>query len=107
MRYRAGLLALTLCFALAPAAIGAEFRVSQKNKAFSASELTVRAGDAVTFVNDDAVTHNVHSSTKGAEFDLRIQAAGQSDRVRFETPTEVDVQCGIHPKMKMRIHVGC
>ena len=47
-----------------------DFTVRQKDRAFSVRQLTVKVGDQVTFVNDDAVGHNVVSETKGLEFDF-------------------------------------
>ena len=82
----------------------ADFTVCQKDRAFSVRQLTVKVGDQVTFVNDDAVSHNVVSEAKGLEFDF-VQRPGRSDTVRLAQPGVVEVSCAIHPAMKLRILV--
>ena len=57
------------------------------------------------FQNDDDVTHNVFSTSKGNEFDIRVQRPGGSTSVTFLQEGTVEVQCAIHPKMKMLITV--
>jgi plastocyanin len=79
--------------------------VVQKDREFSQNTLTIKAGDSVTFKNEDAVTHNVFSNTPGLEFDIRRQAPGGSSTVPFAKEGEVEVRCSIHPKMKLMISV--
>jgi plastocyanin len=43
-------------------AAATERSISQKGKVFSETELTVKKGDSLLFVNDDTVNHNVPSS---------------------------------------------
>ena len=85
-------------------AAAADFTVRQKNRTFSVRQLTVKAGDQVTFVNDDAVSHNVVSEAKGLEFDF-VQRPGRADTVRLAQPGVAEVSCAIHPAMKLRILV--
>ena len=85
-------------------AAAADFTVRQKDRAFSVRQLTVKVGDQVTFVNDDAVSHNVVSETKGLEFDF-VQRPGRSDTVRLAQPGVAEVSCAIHPVMKLLIQV--
>ena len=84
---------------------GEEHVVSQKNKAFVPSELEIRAGDTVVFVNEDAFRHNVYSETPGHEFGIAKQKPGDSDSVVFDTPGEVEIRCVIHPQMELTIRV--
>ena len=79
--------------------------IVQKDKAFAQSSVTIKAGDRLVFTNADPITHNVYSVTKGHEFELRSQAPGQSDVVPFPRPGSLDVQCAIHPKMKLQVTV--
>ena len=89
----------------ASAATGVDTKIVQKNKAFSTSALTIKAGDTLTFVNDDQVTHNVYSVTPGLAFDLRTQLPGHADTVRFQRAGVVDVACAIHPRMSLTLTV--
>jgi plastocyanin len=79
--------------------------VKQKDRAFSLKELKIRAGDEVVFVNEDAVTHNIYSLSKGNEFEVKTQPPGQSDKIRFSRTGTAEVLCAIHPKMKLLVHI--
>jgi plastocyanin len=83
----------------------AEYRVGQKDKAFSVSALTVKSGDSIVFENDDQITHNVYSAAKGSEFNLRAQAPGAKASVTFTSLGAVEVRCAFHPKMKLVVTV--
>ncbi len=83
-----------------------EHLVSQKNKAFSASRLKVKVGDTVTFRNDDAFFHNVFSLSDAQPFDLGSYPQGQSKKVTFRKEGIVDVECAIHPEMKLTVEVA-
>jgi len=89
-----------------PGAQAGDTRVFQKDKTFSQPSLQIRAGDTVTFVNADSVTHNVYSVTKGCEFELQTQTPGNSTAVPFPRPCTAQVQCAIHPKMKLTVDVA-
>ena len=80
--------------------------VSQKNKTFSEAKLTVRAGDAVVFRNDDAVPHNVFSGSAGFAFNLKTQAPGTESQTTFEKAGTVEVRCAFHPAMKLTVTVA-
>jgi plastocyanin len=43
-------------------AFAAEKTVTQKGKVFSETEIAIKVGDTITFVNDDNVFHNVLST---------------------------------------------
>lgn len=86
-------------------ATAAEHVVDQKDRAFSQTEITIKAGDKITFKNSDDVTHNVFSMTPGMEFDLRRQAPGASSTVPFDKAGVSEVRCSIHPKMKLIVTV--
>jgi plastocyanin len=79
--------------------------ISQKDKVFHPDLLLVKKGDSVLFRNDDPVTHNVFSRTKGSLFNLKMQQPGQEDVVTLQEPGEVTVRCAIHPSMKLTIQV--
>ena len=84
---------------------GSEHVVLQKNIAFSQKVLKVKAGDSIRFTNDDPVPHNVISISPSNPFDLGVFKKGESKSVVLAKPGPVDVECSIHPAMKMRIDV--
>ena len=79
--------------------------VYQEDKKFSDPEVTIKAGQSVIFANKDPITHNVYSKTPGMSFDLKTQKPGESSEVKFDHAGESEVQCAIHPQMKMKIKV--
>ena len=98
-------LTLGVLLIAASGAGAADVTVIQKNRAFSVQRLAVKVGDQVTFVNQDGVNHNVYSETKGLAFDF-AQPPGRSDTVRFSRPGVAQVQCAIHPVMKLEVQVN-
>ena len=97
-----------LAFALALTSgqtFAAEHVVSQKGKAFSVKKLTVQAGDTVKFVNDDPFAHNVFSLSDVKSFDLGSYAQGLSKSVLMDKSGIVEVECAVHPDMKMAVEV--
>jgi plastocyanin len=86
-------------------ALAEDHLLSQKNRAFSTSEITVKVGDTITFVNQDEVVHNVFSVSPGLSFDIKRQAPGGQSTVKFEKPGVAEVRCSIHPKMKLIVNV--
>lgn len=77
----------------------------QRGRAFAPTELKIRAGDSVRFSNEDAFSHSVLSASETKSFDLGTLPKGAQRSVTFEQAGVVDVICGIHPNMKMRIVV--
>lgn len=79
--------------------------IFQENKKFAQEEVTIKAGQTVTFANKDPFTHNVFSSTPGMSFELKTQKPGESSDVKFSKAGEADVRCAIHPQMRMKVKV--
>jgi len=96
--------AVAVSATLVVAAHAAEIKIVQKDRAFSVKQVTVRVGDSVTFVNADAVNHNVFSEAAGAQFDL-VQPPGSTQTVKLIQPGRVEVQCAIHRAMRLEILV--
>lgn len=92
-------------FFVASLAQSAEHLVDQKDKAFSQKVLKIKVGDVVEFKNSDPVAHNIFSLSDVKEFDLGSYAQGQSKKVTFDKPGKIEVECSIHPSMKMEIEV--
>ncbi|MGV3571631.1 MAG: plastocyanin/azurin family copper-binding protein [Ramlibacter sp.] len=91
---------------LAGPALAGEHVVSQKGKAFQPGKLAVKQGDSVRFVNDDPFAHNVFSLSDTKSFDLGSYGQGLSKSVVLDKPGTVEVECAVHPDMKLTIEVA-
>lgn len=69
--------ALLCCVLLSMGAAAGGLTVSQRNKAFVPSQVSLHVGEYITFVNEDTITHSLYSETAGTEFEL-LQRPGQS-----------------------------
>jgi plastocyanin len=85
------------------AASAADVRVIQKGRRFSPTELTIKAGDSVTFTNDDEFIHQMYSE---GLFDSDEKKPGQTLTEAFPRSGTFEVRCHIHPKMKLVVHVN-
>jgi plastocyanin len=98
-----------LLFALLTArssvAFGTDLVVDQKDKQFSKKAIKIKVGDSVEFRNSDPFAHNIFSLSDTKSFDLGSYAQGQSKKVTFDKPGTVEVECAIHPNMRMVIEV--
>ena len=88
-----------------PRADAASLTVSQKDRAFAPATVTVKAGATLVFKNDDDVTHNSFSMSKGNEFNSKAQQPGETASVTFKAPGVVEIRCAFHPKMRMTVTV--
>ncbi len=96
----------TLIYSLcAQTALADEHEVGQKDKAFTASELTIKVGDTVNFKNLDPFFHNIFSLSDSATFDLGSYPKGEHKGYTFDEAGVVEVECAIHPDMLMTIKV--
>jgi|SRR4051812_13028535 plastocyanin len=84
----------------------AEHVLAQKGKAFSVKKLQVKVGDTVKFVNEDPFAHNVFSLSDAKSFDLGSFGQGGSKTITLDKPGTVEVECAVHPDMRMVIEVG-
>ena len=104
-RLAIGLIAGAFALSLAQSAVAAEIVVKQGNKKFEPNKVTLKVGDSIKFVNDDTITHNVHSRSPGHKFDLGGQKPGTSVTHKFTKAGKVKIRCAIHPKMKLTVTV--
>jgi plastocyanin len=86
-------------------AVAAERPITQKGRAFSEADVSIKKGDTLLFVNDDSVTHNIMSNSPGNEFNVGAMAPGVSTPVTFNDEGQIMVICAIHPRMKMTVNV--
>lgn len=92
--------------AVASVAYAADKTVGQKGKVFSMAEVEIKKGEAVVFLNDDAIAHNVLSTTPGSQFNLGLIQPGHSTPVTFKNAGDIRIICAIHPTMKMTVKVA-
>ena len=86
-------------------ALAEDFEVGQKNKQFTTETLKIKVGDSVKFTNQDPFFHNVFSLSELKTFDLGSYPKGKFRKVKFDEPGTVDVECAIHPNMRMVVEV--
>ncbi|MEB0136888.1 plastocyanin/azurin family copper-binding protein [Actimicrobium sp. CCC2.4] len=82
-----------------------DFTVTQKDKKFSQTKLEVKVGDVVNFKNEDPFAHNIFSLSDIKTFDLGSYPQGQSKSVAFDKPGTVEIECSVHPDMKLIVEV--
>lgn len=91
---------------LVPAYASTSHSVGQLKKAFSVSVLKAKVGDVVEFRNDDEFAHNVFSLSDTQEFDLGSYKKGDARSITLTKPGTIEVECAIHPEMRMKIEVS-
>lgn len=80
--------------------------IGQKDKQFSESQVTLRPGGKLRFVNDDAVAHNLFArDPSGASQPGVLQRPGEETELAFAAVGDHQVLCAIHPRMRMTVHV--
>lgn len=108
------LAAMALC--LASAAVSAamhatawatqEIVVSQKQRAFQPNDIALRRGDTLRIVNDDGeLLHHAFIRSERMNFDSGEQEPGSAVRVRFTSAGTFQVNCAIHPRMRLTVTV--
>ena len=87
----------------ATAANAADHIVTIKGFAFAPANLTIEAGDSVTFVNEDSAPHT--ATDKAGAFDTGRMSSGQQSTLTFGGAGTFDYFCEIHPNMTAQIIV--
>lgn len=83
-----------------------EIVISQKNKQFEPAHVTLEKGQPLIVANDDAgVVHHAYVESDTFNFDSGDQNPGGRTRIVFPTKGDFQVLCGIHPAMKLDVHV--
>jgi plastocyanin len=83
-----------------------QYMVSQKGREFNPGIVTVKRGEAVTIVNDDAdLRHHAYIDSDKFNFDSGDQEPGSKTSIAFPIAGTFEVLCAIHPKMKLVVHV--
>ena len=82
------------------------YSVEIKNLAFNPSTLTIKAGDTVTWTNEDSSRHSIKSDLyTGNELSSSSLSQSQSYSHMFSTPGTYRYHCGVHLTMKGTIVV--
>ena len=76
--------------------------IVQKDRAFHPTEVTINRGEALTFTNNDTYIHQIYAT---GLFDSEEKAPGENLTESFTQGGTFEVQCHIHPKMKLVVHV--
>jgi plastocyanin len=80
--------------------------VLEKGKRYAPTDLFLRRGDTITLVNDEANTvHHAFIEADRFAFDAGDQEPGHQATLVLKERGDFIIQCGIHPKMKLTIHV--
>lgn len=80
--------------------------ISQRGKRFGPEEVLLRTGEHITIVNDDAnFVHHAYVETEAFAFDSGDIEPGAKAVITFPTKGDFMVLCGIHPRMKLAVHV--
>ena len=89
---------------LAPVAAFADdaHTIVQQGRAFRPSEVTINHGESLTFTNNDEFIHQIFVS---GLFDSDEKSPGENLTESFTQSGTFEVQCHIHPKMKLLVHV--
>ena len=97
--------ALLVLLASATPALASNIDVSQKNKKFSVPSLKAKVGDTLVFRNDDPFFHNIFSLSDIQTFDLGSFPQGEMRKVELKKEGTVEIECAIHPDMKLTVQV--
>ncbi|MGQ0632244.1 MAG: cupredoxin domain-containing protein [Sporichthyaceae bacterium] len=79
-------------------ATSAGTEVPIKNNDFG-SVLTIKLGESITWLNNDAAPHTVTTTTAPVAFDSGVFEQGQRFTYKFTTPGTYDFYCAVHPEM--------
>ena len=80
--------------------------ISQKGKQFQPGMISLHPGERIVVVNDDAnFIHHAYVDAPDLTFDSGDQEPAARTAITFPKKGDFMVLCGIHPKMKLVVHV--
>jgi len=77
--------------------------VTIQNFAFSPATITIKAGEKVTWTNQDSIGHS--ATADNGSFDTGVLQQGQSGNVTFSKTGTFTYHCSVHPNMKATVIV--
>ena len=99
------LFAALFTLAAASPALGSDHLITQTGKTFSANAVNAKVGDTLSFRNDDPFVHNIFSLSDVQSFDLGTFAKGETRQIKLTKPGKVEIECAVHPEMKLVVEV--
>ncbi len=96
------LLAGSLVLLAAGPAQAKTYSVAVQNNAFSPKDITISAGDMVTWTNNDAILHDVDLDALGKSPEMH---KGETFTKTFDKAGTYSYDCDIHPFMKGTVNV--
>jgi plastocyanin len=78
--------------------------VTIKNMSFSPANLSIKAGDTVTWVNEDRAAHSAWESANNT-FDTGLLSTGQSAALTFASAGTINYRCRPHGNMRGTITI--
>ena len=110
VRYRApafSVLAFAALLVFATLAVAqSQLLISQKGRQFRPGTVTIKRGETVQIVNDDAdLRHHAYIDSDSLKYDSGDQEPGSKISIAFPVAGDFEVLCAIHPKMKLDVHV--
>jgi plastocyanin len=83
-----------------------QYSISQKGREFHPGEISIKRGDTIEIVNDDAdLLHHAYIDSPKFSFDSGDQQPGSKTDITFPVAGDFNVLCAIHPKMLLVVHV--
>ena len=80
--------------------------ISQKGKQFGPRDIALHTGEHITIVNDDgSFVHQAYVDTEEFAFDAGDIEPGGRAVITFPKEGDFTVLCGVHPRMKLAVHV--
>jgi plastocyanin len=80
--------------------------VIQKARQFGFQAVTLKAGGSIVLSNEEATAvHHAYIEADGVRRDFGDQAPGTRTTMVFSQRGNFLVLCGVHPKMKLAVHV--
>jgi len=79
--------------------------ISQHDRLFTPTHVSVRRGERLWLLNNDTRTHNVRVFDEKLDFDSGAQEPGETVEIAFPKTGSYLVFCGIHPKMELNVEV--
>lgn len=106
-RLRPGAAALLTVSLAVPAtqALAATHPITQINRSFKPSEITIAAGDSLQFTNEDEFIHQIYVDSDQINYDSAEQPPGETITIDFPKAGTFPIRCHIHPKMLLTVHV--
>lgn len=79
--------------------------ISQKRRKYAPVAVTIKPGDILRVVNDDIFLHHAFVDNDDMKYDSGSMEEGEKRDIKFPTRGEFQLQCAIHPRMRLTVTV--